>query len=504
MQLGNFCGIELDEWPARLAETAMFLINRQCDQRLIDEFGQAPKRLPITEAARIVVESALRIDWADVLAPSRDVIVAGNPPYGGISVRSGEQTAELSAVWGDGYHGTLDYVTGWHAKALEYFSLNNGRWAFVTTNSITQGEAVAPLFSAIWRAGWHITFAYRSFRWTSSAPGQAAVHCVIIGFSRAPSRRRLFEYHTPASAPIERDDVGNINPYLVDGPDLVVQPRVYPLNPLLPEVRYGNKPTDGGHFILDTVEADAARHDPVAARFVRPYIGAKELVEDTARWCLWLVDATQDEIAASPLLMTHVARVQEFRMASRASSTRASAATPQLFRQIAQPTTRYLCIPIHVSESRPYFTARLFDADVIASNANFVSDDPDGLAFALISSSMFMTWQRTVGGRLKSDLRFNKLLVWNTFPVPRLGRRERTEIIEAGQGVMQARDERSERSLADHYRMPLEPALQAAHHRLDETVDQVFGATGRIETQADRQALLFERYLELIGAAPNE
>ena len=271
--LDHFYGIEIDEWPARIAETAMFLIDRQCDLKMRERFGVAPQRLPIQKSAKIAVGSALAIAWEDELPPSKNVVVAGNPPFLGISLRSAAQTAELKEVSRDRYHGTLDYVTGWHARALAYFGEIAGKWAFVTTNSITQGEAVAPLFRPILDAGWQIKFAHRTFKWTSEAPGQAAVHCVIIGFEHDPEVKRLFDYDSIDGAPVEVRGIKNITPYLTDGVTIIVDPAHHPLNRQMGVVAYGNKPTDGGWLIVDPEEAGEARSDPIAAKYLKPYVG---------------------------------------------------------------------------------------------------------------------------------------------------------------------------------------------------------------------------------------
>jgi hypothetical protein len=498
--LENFYGIEIDEWPARIAETAMFLIDRQCDLKLKERFGEAPQRLPIQREATILSGvSALAIDWADLLTPSDDVVVAGNPPFLGISLRSDAQTDELRAAWGaDRYHGTLDYVTGWHAKALDYFREVDGRWAFVTTNSVTQGEAVAPLFEPILEEAWGIQFAHRTFRWTSEATGQAAVHCVIVGFSRGPSRPRLFDYPTPTSPPEERPRITNITPYLTDGPTVIVRPSTKPVNQQLGEVAYGNKPTDGGFLIVDPDDHADVMRDPIASRYIRPYIGARELLHGHHRYCFWLVDATDDDLEASPVLRERMQGVRAFRRASKAASTRNAADSPQLFRQISQPNAPYLCIPRHVSESRPYFLAARFGPEVVTSDANFLALDEDGFMFSVISSTAFLTWQRTVGGRLKSDLRFNKLLTWNTFPLPHVDHPSRTTIVEAGAAVLSARDRQRESSLADMY----DPAtissdLLVAHVALDEEVDRLFDLETSDATVLDRQDTLFSRYADL-------
>jgi hypothetical protein len=498
VNLDHFYGIELDEWPARIAETAMFLVDRQCDLKLKERFGESPQRLPIQVQATIVSgRSALSFEWSDLVKPGSAVVVAGNPPFLGISYRSEEQTEELKRVWGDQYHGTLDYVTGWHCKALEYFRDTEGLWAFVATSSITQGEAVAPLFGPIFDGGWRIKLAHRTFRWTSEAAGQAAVHCVIIGFSRAVAQPRLFAYVSPDASPIEVEGVVNITPYLTDGPTIIVHAAARPLNPQLGEVVYGNKPTDGGWLVVEPEDYQEVVADPVAARYVRRYVGARELLHDEERYCLWLVDVSPADLRESEVLKRRVDGVRAFRAKSKAASTREAAATPHLFRQISQPETPYLCIPAHVSEARPYFLAARFDADVITSNANFLAPDADGFMFAIISSTMFITWQRTVGGRLESRLRFNKLLTWNTFPLPSTDADARARIIEAGLAVQTARRLQSGLSLAELYASAsLSSALISAHAALDEEVDKLFGFRPRRWTDLDRQDTLFARYDE--------
>lgn len=501
--LDNFYGIEIDEWPARIAETAMFLIDRQCDLKLTERLGLALDRLPIKHQATIRVGNALRLDWSDVCPVSEDVVVAGNPPFLGISLRSASQTADLEAVWGTGYHGTLDYVTGWHAKALSYFSVIDGRWAFVATNSITQGEVVAPLFDPIINAGWKIKFGHRAFRWTSEAAGAAVVHCVIIGFTRRPEKTRLFDYAKPESKPVERSVVGGITPYLTDGPTVIVRPATRPLNRQLGEVAYGNKPTDDGRLIVEPSDYDKVMADRIAAKYVRPFVGARELLHGGDRYCLWLVDAPPSDLRNSPVLRERIEGVRAFRAASKAASTRQAAATAHLFRQIAQLSTPYLCIPAHVSETRPYFVVARFDQNVISSNANFISPDPDGFIFAIISSKMFLTWQKTVGGRIKSDLRFNKLLTWNTFPLPPTDLGVRSRVIAAGRDVLNARTEHPEMSLAELYHPRRIPArLLTAHDALDKVVDQLFGMTARAPDELDRQDILFARYQEMPGPNP--
>ncbi len=498
--LDHFYGIEIDEWPARIAETAMFLVNRQCDLKLKQRFGEAPQRLPIETSAKIVVHSSLTLDWSDLVPRSANVIIAGNPPFLGISSRSAEQTSELQRVWGARYHGTLDYVTGWYAKAMEYFAADDGVWAFVSTNSITQGEAVGPLFEPLLDNGWRIRFAHRTFRWTSEATGTAAVHCVIIGFGKDVTQPRLFDYPIPGGAPVELSNITNISPYLTDGPSVIVAPANKPLNPQMGEVAYGNKPTDGGHLVVEAGDYREVMADPIAAKYVRRYVGARELLHNIPRHCLWLLGASASDMKQSPVLKQRVAAARKFREESAAQSTRDAASTAHIFRQVAQPDAPYLCIPQHVSETRPYFLAQRFDETVISSNANFLTEDPEGFDFAIISSTMFLVWQKTVGGRLESRLRFNKLLTWNTFPLPNLDGERRKEITEAGLGIVAARGTQKDMALANMYKPgKLAKELLAAHERLDQVIDSVFGIKSPKPTELERQDALFASYVSIIN-----
>ena len=265
-------------------------------------------------------------------------------------------------MWGGGYHGSLDYVTGWHRKALDYYLPGiGGDWAFVTTNSITQGEVVAPLFTPILAGKWRILFAHRTFGWTSEAAEAAAVHCVIIGFTRSTGRKpRLFDYKTVKGKPEERAGVGNITPYLTDGPGVLVHPATKPLNAQLGQVAYGNKPTDDGNLIVEPEDYDEFAADPVATKYLRPFIGARELLHGGNRSCLWLTELIPDDLRRSALLRERVEAVRDFRLDSRAASTRDAARTAQLFRQISQPKVPYLAIPAHVSEARQYFLAQRY------------------------------------------------------------------------------------------------------------------------------------------------
>ena len=495
--LDHFHGIEIDEWPARIAETAMYLIDRQCDLKLRDRFGQAPERLPIQTQARIVVGNALSVPWDEVCAPSANVVIAGNPPFHGHKERGPGGGRDLRAAWGRKAIGHLDYVTGWYARALQYFGTLDGRWAFVSTNSLVQGESVPALFGEVYRAGWRIAFAHRTFKWQSEAPGSAGVSCVIVGFTRSSKApARLFDYPTSTGPWIETDSA-NINAYLVDAPDVLVQPSRASLCPDLPPIKAGSTPIDWKQ--LTDVDVDVVQADPVAAKYLRRYVGGKELIHGIVRHCLWMdtVDFDPADLIRSPLLAAAVQKVTAERLSSDRPQTKSLAATPHLFGEIRQPHAAYLGIPQTFSENRPYATAARLPQDTIASVKLFTAEDPDGLAFAIISSALFLVWQKTIGGRLESRPSFSSSVVWNTLPLRALTSTRREQLTQAGQAVEQARQQYPAATLADLYKPGDMPAgLLEAHTRLDTVADSLLGLTGSV-SERDRQRALLKSYASL-------
>lgn len=505
VQLDHFFGIEIEEWPARIAQTALHLAHHQANREMERLLGQAPSILPLSTSAHITIGNALRTDWTQVCPPSPSVRIVGNPPFIGQSMRSEEQTDDLRSVWGDGYDGYLDYVTGWFIKASRYFQSvpNGGRFAFVSTNSIAQGAPVASLFRPLLEGGWRIRFAHQTFAWTSEAPGAAAVHCVITGFDRgAPhekARPVLFTYSDPKAQP-DALPVDHINPYLVEGPDIFVDKRTTPLAPILPAVRFGSKPADGGNLIVEAEDYPRFAADPIAAKYLRPFRMGREVVRGLDRWCLWMhtEDFDPRDIDRSPILKERVRACATFRQGSKKKTTVLGAQTAHLFQENHQPSEPYVAIPRVVSETRPFYTAAHLSEDVIAGDQLYTALDPDGFLFAIFSSSMFITWQRAVGGHMKSDLRFSNKIVWNTLPLPAVSDKQRAEIIAAGQGVLDARAEQPGVSLADMYNpLAMAPSLLKAHRVLDRAVDRAFGAKKPLETNEERLALLFKRYQEM-------
>lgn len=505
VQLDHFFGIEIEEWPARIAQTALHLAHHQANREMERLLGQAPSILPLSTSAHITIGNALRTDWTQVCPPSPTVRIVGNPPFIGQSMRSEEQTDDLRVVWGDAYDGYLDYVTGWFIKASQYFHAvpRGGRFAFVSTNSIAQGAPVPALFRPLLEGGWRIRFAHQTFAWTSEAPGAAAVHCVITGFDRgAPhekARPMLFTYLSPKALP-EAVPVNHINPYLVEGPDIFVDKRTTPLAPILPTVRFGSKPADGGHLIIEAKDYPRFAADTIAAKYLRPFRMGREVVRGLDRWCLWMdtEDFDPRDIERSPLLKERVQECSTFRSHSTKQITKDGAKTAHLFQENHQPPGPYVGIPSVVSETRRFYTVAHFSEDVIAGNQLYTALDPDGFLFAIISSSMLMTWQMTIGGRLESRLRFANKVVWNTLPLPAVSDKQRADIIAAGQGILEARAEQPGVSLADMYNpLAMSPSLLKAHRVLDRAVNRAFGAKKALETNEQRLAILFKRYQEM-------
>jgi hypothetical protein len=500
VQLDHFHGIEIEDWPATIARTAMFLIEHQANQAINLTLGVAVPMLPLQSVADIHVGNALTTQWADVVPADENVLVFGNPPFLGHATRSTEQAYELRSVWQRKDIGRLDYVTGWYKKAIDYFGDVDGRFAFVSTNSIAQGEPVPALFGPIFEAGWRIRFAHRTFAWSSEAPGAAAVHCVVVGFDRETTAARLFSYANPKDQPVETT-AKTINGYLVDGPNVLVDQRRTILGAGLSPAVFGNMARDGGHLIIGPDDYDEVIADPIAAKYVRPFIQARELIHGDPRWCLWLVDMDPADARRSPVLKRRLDAVRAMRSESKAASTREMAQTPQLFGQRSQPDVPYVCIPRHFSETRRYATVASFGPEVICGDANFKAEDSDGYLFAVLSSSMFITWQRTVGGALESRLRFSNTIVWNNLPLPKVDDTTRQKIVAAGQGVLDARALHPERSLADHYApLTMDPALIKAHNRLDAAVDRAFGSRNTCSSEQERQRILFARYAEMTQA----
>jgi hypothetical protein len=499
VRVDHFYGIEIEEFPARIARTALYLIDHVENRRVSAEFGEHYIRFPIPAAPHIHIGNALRDDWDAVLPAARCDYLFGNPPFAGQKTRAADQTDDMRHVWGSGFARWLDYVTGWYRLAADYIASSAAKAAFVSTNSITQGEQVARVWRTLLTMNMHIDFAHRTFAWTSEARGRAIVHVVIIGFSCGGQRSGpvIYDYPDLNGEPVA-ETVSHINPYLLDAPDVLVESAATPISLSLPAVQYGSKPSDGGHLIVEAGELPPAS-DP-AAKYLRPYMGAHELIHGERRFCIWMEAPDADAVKQSEWLRSRLAAVQRFRADSPAADTRKLAPRPWRFFRIPQPTVPYIAIPRHVSQNREWFTVAYEPPDVIASDALFTVADPDGFLFPVLSSAMFMAWLRTIGGRIKSDLRFSGPMVYNTFPLPPVGADQRERIVDAGMRLLAARRQHPGSSLANLYDPLSVPSdILAAHRVIDRAVDRTFTPRGRPSSVTDRMRLLFPAYEMMRG-----
>ena len=506
VNVDQFYGIEISEFPARIAETALWMMDHIMNNRLSLEFGQTYTRIPIEQSPHIRNADALALDWAEVLPPAECSYVFGNPPFVGAKFQSPEQrqrVQQVAALGGSG--GTLDYVTAWFIRAGEYAQQGNPRIGFVATNSITQGEQVAQLWPILFnRCRLDIAFAHRTFAWGSDARGKAHVHVVIIGLDKreaTPREKRLFAYPDIHGEP-EETNLAAITPYLFDGgglanPHLVVGTASQPINGLAKLV-IGSKPIDGGHYILEADERDALLAEcPEAAPYVRPFIGAREYLNGGERWILWLGQASPALLRQAPALRERVRAVRAFRQQSNSAPTRKLAETPTLYHVNVIPDAPFLVIPEVSSERREYVPIGWLEPPVVPSNLVRVLVNATKPTFALLTSAMHMAWMRHFGGRLESRYRYSIGVVYNTFPLPPVSEKDLQRLAPPTDAVLAARANHPNATLADLYdpdAMP--PDLRRAHSALDRAVDSLY-RRARFASERERVEHLFALYEQL-------
>ena len=486
-------GIEIDGVAARIAREALLRADAELDAAALGP--RPPGREP-----GIRVANALRIDWREVLAPEQCAFVLGNPPFVGKKEQSPQQKADMAVVWrGVQGAGVLDLASCWFRLAARYIAGTSARVGFVATSSIAQGEQVAALWGELLaQPGLRLQFAHRSFPWAGAVHGRAQVHVVVIGFGeREVATRRIFE-HMPGAPLPTVTVVREISPYLIAGGPTLVRPRRRPipgLNEVVPELVYGSFALDGGHYTLDETQRAALLAEcPGAARFVRRFVGGRELLRGEPRYCLWLHDAAPGEIEHLPAVMRRVAAVGAWRRARGRALTRTLSATPTRFAEVRQPPGAYLAIPTTSSERRRYLPIAFLGPEVIASNQLYVMPGATHYEFGVLHSAMHMAWVRQVCGRMKSDLRYSNAIVYTNFPWPEAERGQRVSVETAAAAVLAARAAVPGATLAALYdpeRMPAE--LSAAHQRLDDAVDGGYGAVG-LTGDRPRVELLFARY----------
>jgi hypothetical protein len=504
VDVDQFYGIEIEEFPAQIAQVALWLVDHQMNLKVSEEFGAYFVRIPLKHAASIAHGNALRIDWNDVLPAERCAYVLGNPPFVGKKEQTVGQKADLDPIFsGIKSAGVLDYVAAWYVKATRYMAANPTiHTAFVSTNSITQGEQVGVLWSWLLAQGVKIHFAHRTFAWSNEARGKAAVHCVIVGFAlEDTSEKIIFEYED-IKGEAHALPVGNISPYLTNTTSILIEKRMMPLGKV-PEIVFGSKAVDFGHFVIEESELDDfLATEPAAQPFIREFIGSEEFLNGGKRYCLWLKGISPQALRAMPKVLARVEAVRKERLKSVKAPTRELAQTPAEFGEDRQPTSPYLLIPKVSSENRDYVPLGFLMPDVIINPSVLVVPNAGRYDFGVLQSVMHMAWMRAVCGRLESRYQYSASIVYNNFPWPEPTDKQRSTIEAAAQGVLNARAAHPGASLADLYDpLSMPPNLVKAHHALDKAVDAAYGYKAAA-TDAARVAFLFGRYQQLTSLLP--
>ncbi|MBI3876824.1 MAG: class I SAM-dependent DNA methyltransferase [Verrucomicrobia bacterium] len=528
----QFYGIEIEEWPARIAEVALWLMDHQMNIRLSKAFGGWYPRIPLKKSPHIHCANALRLDWKQVLPPAQCSYVLGNPPFVGAKFQNDEQRADMDAVTGDIENsGLLDYVAGWYFKAAEYIKGTCIVVGFVSTNSISQGEQVGVLWNPLFQQfGVTIHFAHRTFPWQSEARGKAHVHVIIIGFAAFDvTNKRIYEYQDDKVTVV---NAKNISPYLVEGANIAVINRSQPLCDV-PVMGIGNKPIDGGNYLFTPEEkAEFLKLEPAAKKFFRRWLGSEEFINGIERWCLWLGDCPPQELREMPHALARVEAVKDLRLASKSPPTKKLAATPTRFHVEHMPKRTFLVVPEVSSERRTYIPIGFMQPEILCSNKLRILPDATLFHFGQLSSAMHMAWVRRVTGRLKSDFQYSVKLVYNNYPWPEtVSEKQRAAVEAAAQKVLSVRaeflspvggDVRSLTShrvaaakktklesphavsyagktatLADLYDpLAMPPALVKAHADLDRAVDICYRPQP-FESERQRVEFLFALYEKL-------
>ena len=467
----QFYGIEINDFAVAIARLALWISEIQMRRKTSWVIGRELDDLPLSKYISIRKANALRVDWKN-FAPNVDYII-GNPPFRGYSEQTAEQKADMRHVFTDNTKaGKMDYVCAWYQKASEFIRGTEIRCAFLSTNSITQGEQVAYLWKNLFDGGIHIDFAYRTFKWLSDSENMAHVHCVVVGFSKSNNSKpkKIFDGDKII-------DATNINAYLIDGENIFLKSRRKHIQSDVPKMVYGNKPVDDGNLIIEAEDLDNfLRDEPAAEKFIRFYLGADEFIDGKKRYCLWFVDTPLDEIKKFPLCWERVQNVVSCRLASTKSATREDSATPHIFQEIRQPTSDYFFVPRHSSENRDYIPMGFVSPNIIASDAAQIIPDAQIYHFGILTSSIHMAWMRTTCGRLESRYRYSKDIVYNNFPWCEVSARQKRMIEQSAQNILDVRKQFPDWTFAKLYNedtMP--PELRLAHKSNDYAVALAYG-----------------------------
>lgn len=507
LDVDQFYGIEYDEFASRIAEVAMWLIDHQMNMRISEEFGQYFVRLPLKKSAKIVNGNSLRIDWQEVIPKTELSYILGNPPFYGSKNQTKEQKEDIKIVFnGLKGLGVLDYVTAWYLKASQLIQGTKIEVAFVSTNSITQGEQVSVLWNElINKYDIEIHFAHKTFNWSNEAKNNAAVHVIIVGFANfSDKNKRLFEYENINKEPDEIK-VKNISPYLIDANNSVAISRSKPICNVQEVIR-GSETTDSGHFMLSEDEKDfLLKTYPISSSFVRKFQGGGDVINNRIRWCLWLKDTPISDYRNIPLVIEKIKAVKDFRLSSKKDRTRKWADFPTLFSEDRQPTTDFLVIPKVSSERRKYLPIAYLTPDTIINNTVSALANASAYYFGIITSLMHMTWLKSTCGRMKSDYIYSIQIVYNNYPFPKEpSEKNKQKVEEKAQKVLDVRNEFPKNSLADLYDpLTMPPKLVKAHQELDKAVDLCYRPQAFTNENA-RIEFLFDLYNEYTSPMFNE
>lgn len=495
VSIGQFYGIEINDFAVTVTKTALWIAECQMMKETEDIVGRTIDFLPLKTYSNVTEGNALTLDWESVIPHDRLHFIMGNPPFVGARLMSTEQKDNLLNVFGKDWKnaGNLDFVCCWYKKAAEMMRQTSIRSALVSTNSVTQGESVANLWKPLFEQGIHIDFAYRTFRWDSEATIKAHVHCVIVGFSEAANNKEKVIFDGDSMK-----KVSNINAYLIEADNVFVESRSKPICDV-PEMGIGNKPIDGGNYLFKKEEMEAfIKKEPASEKYFRPWYGSDEFINRRPRFCLWLGECSPNEIRQMPECRKRVEAVREYRLKSPSEGTRKIADKPTRFHVENMPKTDYIIIPETSSERRRYVPVGFLTPDIFCSNAVRLIPNATLYHFGILTSNVHMAWMRVVCGRLKSDYRYSKEIVYNNFPWPIPTEEQRTKIGQTAQAILDARALYPDSSLADLYdevTMPTE--LRRAHQDNDRAVMQAYGFPVRDFNESDCVAALMKRYQEL-------
>ena len=494
VSIGQFYGIEINDFAVTVAKTALWIAESQMMKETEDVVHMSLDFLPLKSYANIVEGNALGMDWETVVPKQKLDYIMGNPPFVGARMMSAAQKEDLNAVFpGWKNAGNLDYVSCWYKKSADLMAASPIRAALVSTNSVTQGEAVANLWKPLFESGVHIDFAHRTFRWDSEAKSKAHVHCVIVGFSTAPNPapRRIYTAGRPQI-------VHNINAYLVDAENVFVESRGTPLCNV-PEIGIGNKPIDGGNYLFTPEEMEAfAQKEPASRPWFRPWYGSQEFINRCPRYCLWLGDCPPNELRKMPECMKRVEAVRQFRLASKSAGTVKLAERPTRFHVENMPQGNYIVIPEVSSERRKYVPMGFMTPDVLCSNLVKIIPDASLYHLGVLTSNVHMAWMRAVCGRLEMRYRYSKDIVYNNFPWPDPTEEQKAKIEQTAQAILDARALFPDCSLADLYdEVTMPPALRKAHQENDKAVMRAYGFNVKTTTEATCVARLMKLYQRL-------